>query len=102
MNDLISRQAVIYALVEWYGCKPNDIEAFEEIIEALPSVQLERKKGFWYTLKKGDKGYSAGDFKCSVCGEPNPTQIPRPKFCPNCGADMSVYEEPIKISVGIN
>ena len=26
-------------MIEWYGCKPNDIEAFEEIIEALPSAQ---------------------------------------------------------------
>lgn len=75
-------------------------EAVDEAIEALE--QPERKKGFWFTLKKGDKGYSNEDFKCSVCGKPNSTQIPKPNFCPYCGADMSVYEEPIKISVGIN
>ena len=39
-NDkLISIQDAIDALIEWYGCKPDDIEAFEEIIEALPSAQ---------------------------------------------------------------
>lgn len=37
--DTISRQAAIDALIEWYGCEPNDIEAFEKIIEALPSAQ---------------------------------------------------------------
>jgi len=41
-NDkLISEQDAINALIEWYGCKPNDIEAFEKIIEALPSAQPE-------------------------------------------------------------
>lgn len=39
MDDLISRQAAIDALVEWHGCEPNDIDAFKEIVEALPSVQ---------------------------------------------------------------
>ena len=43
MSDLISRQAAIDALIEWYGCKPNDIEAFEEILEALPSAQPEQR-----------------------------------------------------------
>ena len=38
-TDCISRRAAVDALIEWYGCKPNDIEAFEEIIEALPSAQ---------------------------------------------------------------
>ena len=41
MSDLIDKQAAIDALIEWYGCKPNDIEAFEEILEALPSAQPE-------------------------------------------------------------
>lgn len=94
MEDLISRKAAIDALCDncdhvegacpHYPCKQYIA------IEDLPSTQPEGKKGFWYTLKKGDKGYSAGDFKCSVCGEPNHTWLPKPKFCPNCGADMSI------------
>lgn len=40
-NDTIYRQAAIDAMIEWYGCKPNDIEAFEEIIKAMPSAQPE-------------------------------------------------------------
>lgn len=39
MNNLISRQAAVDALIEWYGCKPNDLEAFEEIINRKPSVE---------------------------------------------------------------
>lgn len=57
------------------------------LVGSAPTIE-ERKKGFWYALEKGDKGYSAGDFKCSVCGEPNRCYVPKPHFCPSCGADM--------------
>jgi hypothetical protein len=38
MSDLIKREDAIKALIEWYGCKPDDIEAFEKIIEAIPTA----------------------------------------------------------------
>ena len=38
MEDLIRRSDAINAVIEWYGCKPNDIEAFEKIIESVPSA----------------------------------------------------------------
>lgn len=60
----------------------------EKAIDDQPTIEPERKTGFWYALEKGDRGYSAGDFKCSVCGEPNHTWIPKPNYCPNCGAKM--------------
>ena len=41
MDDLISRQQAIDALIEWYGCEPSDIGAFENIIDKLPSAQPE-------------------------------------------------------------
>ena len=41
MDDLISRQAAIDALIKWYGCEPSDIGAFENIIEKMPSAQPE-------------------------------------------------------------
>ena len=56
-EDLISRQAAIDALIEWYGCEPSDIGAFENIIEKMPSAQPERtcvncgrtaNNGGWY------------------------------------------------------
>lgn len=37
--DCISRQQAIDALIEWYGCEPTDIGAFENIIEKMPSAQ---------------------------------------------------------------
>lgn len=43
MDDTISRQAAIDALIEWYGCEPSDIGAFENIIEKLPSAQPEQR-----------------------------------------------------------
>lgn len=57
------------------------------VLGQMPTIE-ERTTGFWYALEKGDKGYSASDFKCSVCGEPNHTWLPKPNFCPNCGAVM--------------
>lgn len=45
MDDTISRQDAIDAVIEWYGCKPDDIEALEEIIKAMPSAQPERQHG---------------------------------------------------------
>ena len=52
-EDAISREAVIKALVEWYGCEPNDLDIFKTMINELPSVQPiceEREKGEcqWY------------------------------------------------------
>ena len=57
-------------------------------VKHAPTIEPEPKRGSWYAIEKGDKGYSAGDFKCSICGEPNHTWIPKPKYCPNCGARM--------------
>jgi len=42
-EDVISRQAAIDALIEWYGCEPSDIGAFEDIIEKMPSAQPEQR-----------------------------------------------------------
>ena len=89
MDDLISRQAAIDIADDLRACISVDgYWAWTERLKRLPSAQPERKKGFWYALEKGDKGYSAGDFKCSVCGEPNRCYSPKPYYCPNCGADM--------------
>ena len=59
----------------------NIIEAFEKIIEALPSAQSdvpERNVGKW--IKVGDNSYM-----CSVCGE---VSCCNGNFCPDCGARM--------------
>ena len=84
MSDYISREAAIEcAKGHWY--KPDIAKALEQL---PPADVRENVKGFWYALNKGDRGYSAGDFCCSICGKPNNTWIPKPNFCQNCGADM--------------
>lgn len=45
------------------------------------------KPGKWIPIEKGERGYSAGDFRCSVCGLPNRCYSIT-DFCCNCGADM--------------
>lgn len=46
----------------------------------------------WIPIRKGEKGYSAGDFKCSSCLCPNPCYR-LTMFCPNCGAEMQEVNE---------
>ena len=48
---------------------------------------VEQKKGKWIPIIKGEHGYSAGDFECSICAQPNHCYH-LTNFCPNCGADM--------------
>lgn len=61
---------------------PHTKEAVGVAIKAL----TELKRGFWYAIDKGEKGYSAGNFRCSVCGEPNAAYKAKPNYCPNCGS----------------
>lgn len=46
----------------------------------------------WIPLKRGDRGFSAGDWKCSNCGKPNATWKIKPPFCSQCGAKMDLKE----------
>lgn len=43
--------------------------------------------GMWEIIHPGETGYSAGDFRCSVCGQPN-ICYHLTKYCCNCGARM--------------
>ena len=42
----------------------------------------------WIPIKKGETGYSAGDFRCSACGKPNKCYS-LTEYCCNCGSKMS-------------
>ena len=80
MEDLIRRSDAINAVIEWYGCKPNDIEAFEKIIEAVPSA--DRPQGEW--IKD-----NLGTVICSECKRPRrDNRINHINFCNSCGARM--------------
>lgn len=54
-------------------------------IECAPTI--EPKTGEWIPIRKGERGYSAGDFRCSVCHQPNKCYIVT-NYCSHCGALM--------------
>lgn len=45
------------------------------------------RHGKWIPIKRGENGYSAGDFRCSICKKANPCRH-LTAYCPNCGARM--------------
>jgi len=86
MNDLISRQAAIDAIVAWTVEDRPDIEMPTDLvgrINAMPPAQPERKRGQWIGGEIG---------RCSVCGHEGCASDIwnncERKFCPNCGAEM--------------
>lgn len=113
-DDLISRQAVIDAahknydtILDFKSDGRTVADSFEDIINALPSAQSERKNGRWVPgreigkeiLTDGTIAVVYEDYKCSSCGLTlfrllhNSDGTPFCKFCPNCGADMRGKEE---------
>lgn len=56
-----------------------------------PSAEPEWKKGRWIPHEYKE-GWNYG-FNCSVCGEWFVIKLEKPKFCPNCGADMRGEED---------
>ena len=74
--------------IHYYACSSWNVGTLLQT-DASHCVNYEksRKKGEWKPIEKGEKGYSAGDFRCSACGQPNKCYC-LTDFCPNCGADM--------------
>ena len=69
----------------------EDKKTIEQIIDEQPTIEPERKTGRWIPSD------SELEIKCNKCGKDfreyvdSPDYIylvERPKFCPNCGADM--------------
>lgn len=91
----IRARALLHEICHWVQAvcgRPFDEDEANEfsdiIYDALPSAQLERKKGQWLNIDESEK------WKCSVCGRMmwfSPRLGVKPSdynFCPNCGADM--------------
>ena len=87
MRDSISREGAIDAVMKYGKQIPTFAIAVKDALENLPSAQPEPERGFWYPIQRGEQGYSAGDFRCSVCGQPNHCSHVT-KYCCNCGAKM--------------
>lgn len=97
MDDLISKQVIIDGFYEMASDTDHlcTVKDFVEWVEALPSTQLERKKGKWCFN-------TDGKLVCSNCYETPTNRIllydnmifdmtpirKKMKYCPSCGADM--------------
>lgn len=106
--DCISREAAIDA-VNRYGSlwkKYSDSMSLEEIgamalntrnesikqiLEKLPSVNPERKKGKWFLLDEcANEGWYCDQCHKKVFKIDFSNTMKKYKFCPNCGAEMEV------------
>lgn len=90
-SDCISRQA---AKEHFYMYAPGIAWAkIDEILDNIPSAQLEQKKGIWKrwheTLEDASGVTYITRCQCSECGtEYDPHSAKFINFCPQCGADM--------------
>ena len=87
MNDLISRQKISYAV---RSLREDYISQYKMLmlINQMPSVEPERKKGEW--IYDGIRGRFPA-CKCSICGyyeNADWALLQGANYCPNCGADM--------------
>lgn len=109
MTDYIDRQAAIDVVSSMFAPTPTQKDMVEdclEIIENLPSVEVEPVKGEW--VKKSDlNGYY---YACSECGKelfrrwvfdkddifPHLRSVDKTPYCPNCGAKMFNEKEEVE------
>lgn len=98
-EDAVSRQQAIEFVNEVIGGKNELADAIrdgvEAVLSALPSVIPIRPKGHWYIDERPE---SNREVICSNCEQPIFRYHElyfdyRPKYCPNCGADMGEVEE---------
>ena len=100
MSDLIDRKQTIKAIYDSEWLSYLDFVNIKKVIEALPSAELERKKGKWIDEKINS--YTSWTY-CSECGKSAPFtcvsddhygyhmhgETNKTNFCPNCGARMT-------------
>lgn len=86
--DLISRHAAIDAVTDVLKRIPTNAIRAKDVLEALPSVQPEQKKGKWIEADDSDNRISG---RCSVCGWEShmyEDDVVGMDYCPHCGAKM--------------
>ena len=91
MDELISRQAAIKAVVNGLSIKPYET-VVREIIEAIPAADI-RKHGKWIVSKMS--AFDVNDFVVRYwnCSECKGLTEGITRYCPNCGARMDGEEE---------
>ena len=86
---LINADALINRIVFHTDWPVDEKEAFEDEINAEPTIEPEQKKGKWVRHDEVKNVYGGICIECSECGEKYVVQyIEYEKYCRNCGADM--------------
>ena len=96
-DDTISRQAAIDAVNDLPNCDNGYSDTYDKsciigVLEELPSVQPEQKKGQWRNIQIGEWL----GVECTACKIAHDwREVPHVNgggvawyFCPECGADM--------------
>lgn len=88
MDDLISRQTAIDAIVDLPNCYNGFSDTYDKayiigVLEELPSAQPERKKGKW-----AKQSPTVDTEECSECGYNILGEEFETPYCPWCGAYM--------------
>lgn len=88
MSDLIDRKIAIQGIRELFHLGECYCDEFSIVgmLNILPSVEPERKKGKWID---GKPYVNSHWWVCSVCHVPAPENHTGYNFCPHCGAEMT-------------
>lgn len=87
-GDAVSREMALKEAY-WIVCEAGRFKVIqEETLLGLPSVQPERKSGWWFSdTYIGCEGEQIPVVRCSECRSAQPHGY-HAKFCPDCGAKM--------------
>ena len=97
-NDIVYRDQIIdtlkknmpYAIFDDDGNYTTRGMRLLDVISAVPTAQLQHKRGYWIRHIRTGLGPKLNDtIECSECRIAFSTEnMFRRSFCPNCGADM--------------
>ena len=102
MDDLISRQRTINAIIKMLGIADESFllpaeKAIVDCIKSQPTVQPERNGEWirttiveWFGTDDDEKDVyrDVPTYKCSICGNPLMVGQLKTRYCPACGAKM--------------
>ena len=91
MDDLISRQAAIDALVKWTHLTWEHLKIIYPMLNVLEELPSAERRGRW-EMKEDPYGFFDTIPVCSACGCTTKYRVTS-AYCPNCGARMDEVEE---------
>ena len=86
MDDLISRQAAIQAVMDLPDCPNGYSDTYDKacIIGLLEEAPSAERHGKWLN----GYGFAGNYFDCFVCNQCKKESMAKTNYCPNCGARM--------------